>query len=222
MSGGQSRAAVISCDIVGHSRAHETEQLARVRDINALVRVTLERGAEAGALWASGGDGGHVVFTGDDWYEHAVDLVRRLQQWALEQHVPLRLAGHVGTLATIEGADRRTQPVGEVINRAAWILERSSPAGMVVSTALRDEFQRRGLDIDFHSARALPVTDDVSIELCLMTLPGVRPASAWADPVEIDRARFIEALQRRNGWDVIYYAKRFLQMHSADGGGDEC
>lgn len=53
-------AAIVSCDIVGHSLADMQHQLSQIVDINNIVGQVIAACGEKDVVWASGGDGGHV------------------------------------------------------------------------------------------------------------------------------------------------------------------
>lgn len=58
--------AFVSCDIVGHSDTRDSEvQRRRVADINGIVAGVMSANNDQ-VYWASGGDGGHVLFCNPD------------------------------------------------------------------------------------------------------------------------------------------------------------
>src|SRR5262245_52733276 len=129
--------AVVSCDIRGHSNTHGVEQVRRVAAINAIVAATMRRNRPDPGVWLSGGDGGHVVFRGDQWQKSAIQLVSDLRSWARAARVGLRITGHVGRVTNIWGADGRIQVVGTGINFAGWLLRQVDNDAVVVSDAFR-------------------------------------------------------------------------------------
>ena len=85
-----SDAAIVSCDIVRHSSAEFEQQISRVAALNAIVAEVIQTCGEE-TVWASGGDGGHVLFRQAGWHSHAIELIARLRQWSIESQVPLRV-----------------------------------------------------------------------------------------------------------------------------------
>jgi hypothetical protein len=218
-------AAFISCDIVGHSAASESQvQLDRVAGINEIIAKARRPSSPDDLLWASGGDGGHAIFRQRDWHRPAVDLVLQLRRWASSRRVPLRITAHYGQIYEIEGADGRTQPVGDGINMAGWILSRGSNAGIMASAQFRTAVQESEVvaEVEFHDPRTLQSKSRRAHELCLMSfrhLPELR--SRWEDPSETDRQSLEDALQptalqKGSAWDALYYAKRIMQLHTTD------
>ncbi len=215
MSGAsQSRlsAGIASCDIVGHSRVSSHEiQVARVKSINALIREALSKYPDS-AVWASGGDGGHLVFLDGDWQRPALELVAKLRRWAISECVPLRVTAHAGEVSTISGADGRTQLVGDGINESGSILAVGTPHGIVVSQQFRREVDKLGDEsVRFHDPRPLQ-TKTQERDLLLMSLPDL--PSEWGDYVDDDRQLLTIALERGAAWDALYHAKRLLQVNS--------
>src|SRR4051794_33608684 len=92
-------AYIVACDIVGHSRSPHVLQRERIGAINSIVREALS-GTNDEVVWASGGDGGHVLFEGNAAAQ-AIKLTRELRQWALDSDVPLRITAHVGDVSAI-------------------------------------------------------------------------------------------------------------------------
>lgn len=213
-------AAFISCDIVGHSAASESQvQLDRVAGINEIITRARTPSSPDDLLWASGGDGGHAIFRQRDWHKPAVELILQLRRWASTAQVPLRITAHYGQIYEIEGADGRTQPVGDGINMAGWILSRGSNAGIMASAQFRTAVQEAGAiaEVEFHDPRTLQSKNRRSQELYLMSfrnIPELR--SRWEDPSETDRQLLEDALRRGSAWDVLYYAKRIMQLHTTD------
>lgn len=208
-------AALVACDVVGHSSVdRHAIQLARVRGINKVVKRVLARDPEC-ALWASGGDGGHVLFLMEEWQEPALDCARELWRWAQREDVPLRIAAHVGPLSVIRGADDRMQPVGDAINAAGWMLSRGSAAGIVVSSQFRAATLGRP-GVEFHDERLLRLKQGTPQELWLMSLSELGMRSRWSDAVAEDRQRLMDAIALHRGCDAVYYAKRLLQVDGMD------
>jgi hypothetical protein len=210
-------AAIVSCDIVGHSLADIRSQLAHVVAINDIVGEVIAACAPGDAVWASGGDGGHIVFRQADDLARAIDLITRLRDWSSEAGVPLRITAHVGPVIDVRGADGRVQLVGDGINLAGWILTRGSAEGVVASEAFRaavDQARLAGIDVEFHDARMLRDKGLASQQFVLLSIGPDR--SRWATPIESGRAELTDALARGAGWEVLYFAKRILQTNTVD------
>lgn len=173
--------AVVSCDILGHSNTHGVEQVRRVTAINEIVSATIRRCRPEQVVWASGGDGGHVVFRGDQWQESAVRLVWDLLTWAHAERVRLRITGHVGRVASVWGADGRVQVVGSGINFAGWLLRQVNGDAVVVSDAFRRAVAggHAGMAVTFHDERLFLDRKAQPRPLHLMSLGDVR--STWPE-----------------------------------------
>ncbi|BCB83932.1 cyclic nucleotide-binding domain-containing protein [Phytohabitans suffuscus] len=205
---------VVSCDIVGHSSEQQHEkQLSRVTGINAVVAQTIM--APVPAIWASGGDGGHVIFPEADAAaaaEAALDLITRFLEWSTRDQVGLRITAHAGKVSQLVGADGRVQVVGDGINVAGWLLTRGGPSAVVVSDAFRRRLEPHGPwpGIQFHEPRMLRDKTKTDQQLWRMSVKGFD--SSWYAPAQGDRAR----LRERRGWELMYYAKRILQVNKTD------
>jgi hypothetical protein len=210
------KVAVVSCDIFGHYSSTSRVQVARVAAINEIVASTIELCEPGDVVWLSGGDGGHIVFRQDQWQDAALRLIFQLRQWSDAEGVPLRITGHRGEIAYIRGADGRVQPVGQGINDAGWLLTQSSREGVVVSDAFRRGIESSAVEppVEFHEPRTVPGRDDVPRLLFLMSTDRVR--SSWIDSTQGDRAALKLSVRQDGGWDVLYFAKRIWQVHSAD------
>jgi Cyclic nucleotide-binding domain len=209
------RAALIACDIVGHSsvKRHDV-MLTRVRGINDVVARGMER-IPSDLIWVSGGDGGYLMFMDDGWRCPLLEMVRDFRRWADEERVPLRMATHYGPIDVIEGAGGVPQPVGEVINTAAAILTRGTAAGIVASSQFRAAFGPV-CGVEFHDERRLRLKHGRPQVLHLMSLADMAPRSRWTEAVEVDRQKLLEAVEEGRGFDAVYYAKRLLQVNGGD------
>lgn len=211
--------AIVSCDIVGHSSVRERAvQLSRVANINSIVTEAISSSQPGQVIWASGGDGGHVIFRQEAWHLAAVRLIQTLHQWSRQDNVPLRITGHYGRVTDITGADGRTQIVGDAINFAGWLLTRGTQNGVVVSSAFRRALQSDNvtteIELQFHDPRLL--RHKVLSGEVLYLLSTVADRSHWEQPLEEDAAQLKEALEHGHGWDTLYYAKRILQVNTRD------
>lgn len=212
----------VSCDIVGHSAvrnlAIQTERLAA---INALVRSAIAARAPGSVVWASGGDGGHTAFLFEGWPPHAIELLIQLQRWARPAGVGLRIVGHVGDVDQIQGADGRTQLVGDGINLAGRLLEDGFPEGIVVTEAFRRHVEEAGVPgLSFHDPRLWRPRHFPPETLHLVSAPG-KVVSAWNRPADGDRGLLREALRAGEAWRTILFAKRLLQANSSDDEAEE-
>ncbi|SDH60251.1 Cyclic nucleotide-binding domain-containing protein [Lentzea fradiae] len=199
---------IVSCDVVGHSSADETDQVARVEAINAIVDAHLGEDV----VWASGGDGGHVLFWQDDWREPALGLVRALRSWSLDASVPLRITCHRGTARRVVGAGGAVQPVGAAINEAGALLDRVDD-GITVTDAFRLAV---GADagVEFHDPVRLLGNDGRLHPVHLMSIGPLR--SSWGTSLESDHRGLRRAVAHGSSWDILYHAKRIWQASSHD------
>lgn len=128
----------VSCDIIGHSFDSDLRlQIGRVHALNELVGRVLDSPAGEGAIWASGGDGGHLALRPSSAAATALELLATLREWSTRTNVPLRLAAHVGPAVAIRGADGRVQLVGDGINMCGHLLDFGSNSAVIVSQSFR-------------------------------------------------------------------------------------
>ncbi|MCR6486871.1 TIR domain-containing protein [Amycolatopsis sp. OK19-0408] len=216
---GAETVAIVSCDILGHSITHETEQIRRVAAINDIVAAAIREMPPEQVVWSSGGDGGHVVLRGPRRLENALRLAWALLTWARSERVKLRITGHVGHVSSVWGADGRVQVVGSAINFAGWLLRQLHHEAVVVSDAFRRAVNpaQSELEIRFHDERLFLDRNLKPQLLYLMTISGVE--TAWLDNTLDDHAELTRRLSTRDrpsGWDVVYFAKRIWQVNSTD------
>jgi CRP-like cAMP-binding protein len=208
------QAAIVSCDIVGHSTEEKLKiQVERVAAINTIVAETIKDGPDGTVVWTSGGDGGHVILRRTDWRRPAVALINRLRTWSRESDVPLRVTAHVGPVTDISGADGRIQVIGDGINVAGWLLSRGGKDGVVVSEAFQRSIGTHS-GVRFHAPRQLRNKRRLSMTLMLMSTDHDR--SQWDDPVEEEQEALEWAGREGSAWEVIYHAKRILQVNQGD------
>jgi hypothetical protein len=205
--------AVVSCDILGHSTTSGTDQLRRVGAINRIVADLIRRRGPDLVVWSSGGDGGHVVFFGDGWQPDALYLMSELYAWASDEGVALRIAGHLGVVATLIGADGRTQAVGTGINFAGWLIRQATGDGVVVSDAFRRGMASSTVAsaVEFHGERLRVDRNSIRQLLWLMSFSDLR--SEWVESQNDDYTAFDKCLHRKDGWGALYYAKRISQIN---------
>ena len=149
--------AFVSFDIVGHSTVKDHKiQVRRIKQLNEIVRETIEECRAENIVWASGGDGGHVAFGHDTWQVHAVDMIVRLKVWSHAGSVPLRVVAHVGDAQRIEGADGRTQLVGQGINLAGRLLGEGRSSGVIATKEFKQSIEQAKLEgVTFSQSRVL-------------------------------------------------------------------
>ena len=206
-------AAIVSCDIVGHSGvAEHSIQVHRIEGLNSVVREAMANPAMDGAVWASGGDGGHVLLHGTE-LAAAIDLAAALRTWALREHVPLRVTCHLGTVSYFPGADGRPQPVGQGINQAGAVLAAVGDRGIVASDEFRTAVESAGLTTArFHEPRTLSHKDKGPYLVHLMSLPGLE--AQWPPPAEPTVT--VPSTVTSNAWEALYLAKQRLQINTFD------
>jgi hypothetical protein len=202
---------IVSCDIVGHSLTDERDQVARVLKINSLVADTIARCPDGDVVWASGGDGGHVLFRQEAWEQPAVELAFGLRAWSSAEHVPLRITCHRGRVFHVVGADGRIQPVGPGINDAAALLGRTDD-GIVASDAFHRAVSTT--EVEFHDPRWMLGNDNRLHSTYLMSSGSGK--SSWGPSFESDYAGLERAVRRGRSWDILYHAKRIWQASSDD------
>lgn len=199
--------AVVSCDIVGHGSvdgiAAQREQLMA---INAVVAPFLSDASPRPTIWASRGDGGHVVFCTEEWHKPAIALIRALSNWAKACDIGLKIVAHAGYFETFRGADSRWELVGPDINLVGRLIHLAGRGGVLVTDAFRDGLR----DVDPSLVFAAPI--DVApkffrpTKLSPMQLPDLVGSSVP-----------IGGLKKRSVWETLLKAKMSLQMNNGDG-----
>lgn len=212
---------IVSCDIVGHGfEPDHSRQIDRIEGLNAEIRRSLRRYTPETVVWASGGDGGHVAFLIDEALPEAIELVRRLRNWAARESVLLRITCHRGLLSSIEGADGRVQLVGEGINLCGSLVNFGAPGRIVVTSQFRDyvnsrrEAQASLPAMRFEDERVVYLKHFAARTLCLLAFAD-DPEDTW-EVERSDHRQLQEALRVGNPWQIIYHMKRLLQVDSAD------
>ena len=119
-------------------------------------------------------------------------------------------------VATLIGADERTQAVGTGINFAGWLIRQATGHGVVVSDAFR-----RGVtsvttatEVVFHNEQLRVDRNSVPQLLYLMSIGDM--ASKWAKAEQDDYSSLKERLNKKEGWDALYFAKRISQINASD------
>lgn len=203
---------IVSCDVIRHSSADEHDQLARVTAINNMVAEAIAGCAEGDVVWASGGDGGHVLFRQAAWEQAALELAFRFRVWSLSEGVPLRITCHRGQVFHITGADGRVQPVGSGINDAGALLARVD-IGIVASDAFRQALMPAA-DLYFHDPRRLLGNDGRLHWIYLLSSD--RHRSSWGTSDQNDHSALESAVADGRNWDILYHSKRIWQSSSED------
>jgi hypothetical protein len=218
-------AAFVSCDIIGHSGVKDSKvQFKRVEDINRFVSDVLKDVDEGKVVWASGGDGGHLAFFGDLWAEQCINYIVCLKKWAAEEKVPLRIIGHYGPVDSIKGPGGYIQLVGDGINLAGRLLSFGVSDGVVVSADFKRKFEKYGYKgLVFHHKKVIYPKYFTLMDLYLLS---IRDAfiSRWSSLLRLERSYTFEreknlietALLEKQTWDVVYFAKKMMQLSSQD------
>jgi hypothetical protein len=223
-------AIFVSCDIVGHGESgDQKEQLARVGGLNDCIRRVCGDYFDASAIWASGGDGGHMAFLGATNAPVAIKLLDALFTWArggvsptAAPKVKLRLTAHYGPVSVIEGADGRSQLVGDGINACGSLLKFGEPETVLVTAQFRDFIgdPRSAEDplvqrVKFGPERRIYLKHGRATTVMPFSLDGSF-ALRTDDLERSDRMLLRRALQAGESWTAIYHAKRLLQVDSSD------
>jgi len=226
----QTNAIIVSCDIVGHGAETDlSEQVRRVSELNHCVKATCGPHLATGAVWASGGDGGHVAFLDLALAEASIELIKELFQWANyttgitnTEQLPLRLSMHFGPVCVIEGADGRRQLVGDGINIAGNLVAIAPPGGVLVTSDLAryiisiNKWENALFTkVEFLQQRHIYLKHSRKITTSLLHIPSIIDATR-VDNQRSDRALLDAAKRKGDAWETLYYAKRLLQVDSTD------
>jgi hypothetical protein len=214
----EQRYTFVSCDIVGHSSEPSVDrQRDRIGAINEIVAEALRAVPGREAVWASGGDGGHVAFASAAAASEAVALIRRLRLWSVAAGVPLRLVASVGDVDRIEGADGRVQLVGTGINLAGRLMQFGDHARVVVDERFKAAAEAAGVpEVRFHDVRTIRPKHFSTTTVYLLSVGGAFE-SAWPTVDYLhERDRLEAACGKHDCFDVIYRAKRLLQINPDD------
>ncbi|WP_280155494.1 TIR domain-containing protein [Piscinibacter sp. XHJ-5] len=209
----------VSCDVVAHSAEPSVEiQVARVEGINRAIGDILGRYEGENLVWASGGDGGHVAIpAGQKAPEIALELIRTLRQWSIDEAVPLRVCGSVGQAQVVRGADARAQLAGPGINTAGRLLPYGGQRRVVVTEAFKDAVKGQAAAMfQFHHCVRLEPKNSPPLVAWLLSSDG-QFDSTWEEPASTTDAALL-ALAARSGQalEVIYRARRLLELNTSD------
>ena len=209
----------VSCDIVAHSAEPRIEvQVARVCGINRTVSIVLQQYRTKDLVWASGGDGGHVAIPwGDAAPAIALQLVCALRQWSLDEFVPLRVLASAGQACELSGADGRSQLVGPGINTAGRLLPYGGASRVVATDAFRSTVKDAADDeFQFHHRVSLEPRNSQPLTAWLLSRKG-QFSSTWEHPESTtDAALLAAAVRSADALEVIYRARRLLELNNAD------
>jgi class 3 adenylate cyclase len=227
---GPTRAIIVSCDIVGHGADTDHQrQLTRLQDLNATIRSVCAAYFARDAVWASGGDGGHVAFLGEQHLKTALDLIQALVAWAGKRQSAdgdpfsqLRISAHCGLVATFEGADGRRELAGDGINTSGSLIKFATPDSVLVTLPFRDLVEsarmKDDLSLDavaFDRERTIYLKHERTILVTHLSWKGYFESPESKLP-NADRERLKSAIAVSKFWSALYYAKRLLQINSAD------
>jgi hypothetical protein len=192
-------------------------QRRRVAEINETVRRTRKSHGPKRVIWASGGDGGHIAFLEGDYARAAVDLAIELYRWSEAEKLPMRVVLSCGDAEIIRGADGREQLVGHGINFAARLMLFGGRGRIVVDSDFRKVIESAKLDdIIFHDPQCVEPKDFSSGQIWLLSKPGVI-SSTWDVSSRLgDRTMLQIALQQEDALEVLYRARRLLQINPDD------
>jgi CRP-like cAMP-binding protein len=209
--------AFVSCDIVGHSAEPDLQrQIDRIRGLNLIVNKVLTGAPPGTVVWASGGDGGHVAISSPNWLDAALDLICHFRDWSISAGVRLRIIAHYGEVDSIVGAGGITQLVGSGINLAGRLLDYGDQDRVVVSRQFveaAEGYSSKG--VKFHDGRFAQLKHFRSQEILLISIDS-RLSSSWASWLASDRSLLTEAVNQRRYWDIIYYARRLMEVDVND------
>lgn len=206
----------VSCDIVAHSAEPSIDvQIKRVGGLNAVVSEFLK--GRPDIIWSSGGDGGHLAFP----LEKDIDLVEKyiiaLRKWSNLNQVSLRISCNDGTVESTQGPTGQLELIGHGINAAGRLIRLGSATAVLATAGVRKKIAKISTSrLQFHDARMLdPKTIDKQ-EVWLVSVLG-EFTSRWAEIETFsDRGALAAARERGEALDIIYRAKRLLEVNPSD------
>lgn len=209
----------VSCDIVAHSAEPNVEvQVERVDGINRAIGALLQRHGDERLVWASGGDGGHIAIASSPGAPNiALEFIRALRQWSGSKAVRLRVCGSVGIAEAVHGADGRTQLAGPGINLAGRLLPYAGEHRVVVTDAFKHAVEDADEGLQFHDCVRLEPKNSPPLGAWLLSIDG-HFASTWQQPESTtDAALLARAASSGEAFEVIYRARRLLELNTSDG-----
>lgn len=213
-------ATIVSCDIVDHGSAPEDRQFGSITAINELVHSVIAHCGQSRVIWASGGDGGHVAFIGEELLQATLRFAAELAEWSERDSVPLRITVHRGPVGIFQGADGRPQLFGRTMNESGSMVNFGVPGRILASSEFTRYFLEQRDRIDDSQLRGLVLDSERTIYLKHFNAYSLhqlrRPESAppeWS-MVCSDLRRLHEASRQRLDWQSIYHSKRLLQVNS--------
>ncbi len=218
-------AIFVSCDIIGHSDTGDHDaQSRRLVSLNACIRDACGSAMGVSALWASGGDGGHMTFLDETDTGVALALINALFHWQRTAGIGLRLTAHGGPVALIEGADGRREVSGDGINLCGSLLHHGTAGLVLASGQFRDAMLKRAASGDA-AATSVRFDNEQIVYLkhrrATLVMAMSREGAFTSQPLlasRSDRHLLDAAVANGDPWTIIYYAKRLLQVDSADPG----
>lgn len=213
--------AVVSCDIDGHSRERDPDvQLRQLQAINDLVKATIGKNRRRQFIWASRGDGGHLAIGVSNWGEVALRLILAFRRWSSDYGTPLRVIAHYGEVGQFTGADGRIELFGDTINLVGRLIRYAGPERVVVSDAFVQALEQPPMpEVRFHDPITLTPKYFPPQTVHLLSC-GSAFTSSWGTAQD-DRARLEQAQAAKDGWEVVYFAKRLMQANSFDKGAEQ-
>ena len=217
-------AVFVSCDIVSHGDDPDhARQLERIRSLNQCVAGVCDGRFGRDVVWASGGDGGHMAFFGEDRRQLGLALVRALHIWATTSQlgfdnggIKLRLTAHHGPVSIIQGADGRNELVGDGINVCGSLLKFAKPGVVLATGAFRDLCAGTQTEtVQFGREHVVYLKHDRAALMMPMAIKGVvdLPEDVRVHP---EKSHIDSAMANGRLWSAIYHAKRLLQVDSSD------
>ena len=208
----------VSCYIVAHLSQNDVSvQKEHVFLINKIVNEILRQTTDDGLVWASGGDGGHHAFPINSRLQFAIELITLLRGWSLECKVPLKITACHRPVDIIEGADGRIQLVGHGINLAGRLLLIGGPSFVIVTEAFCEHLKDQiDAGIKFHDKRLVTLKNFASQEVYLLSVENVFESRWETQEFYHDRLLLQAALNKNDFLEVIYRARRLLEINSKD------
>jgi len=215
---------VVTFDIVSHAAEPLAVQHQRIEWIAALVAKYKATFPEI--IWASGGDGGHLVQPNPKDHTFLNEILNDLVGWQDESGAALRISLNAGLVGSLSGGDGGVQLFGELINRAGHLINFSPPRSIVCSSAFREWSTSLSTPFIFgESPRIVYLKhEDSPDQLWLILSPtaDLSGPSNWSELLPSEHRelhRLLQDLSRpthNKWWEVIYRSKRILQLDSED------
>lgn len=206
----------VSCDIVAHSAEASIDvQIERVTGLHAVVSQFLK--GKSGIIWLSGGDGGHLAFPLEGEVDQVESYIIALRKWSAVSRVSLRISCNDGTVEAIQGPGGQLELIGHGVNLAGRLIRLGSATTVLATDNFRNKIAIvPSTRLRFHDARLLePKTFDRQ-DVWLVSVDG-EFTSKWAETNTFsDRTALSKARERGEALDIIYHAKRLLEVNPSD------